>query len=122
MKDNKKNVMIVADDWEKGEVFSNILTEKYNEYFFESFEGAMDFICLNKKEISIIILDYSLFNQERIELIEQAKKRNSEVRIIIISGRMADDILDPSGKKIENCFLLDRQDEEGIMKIIENEK
>jgi DNA-binding NtrC family response regulator len=79
------NIMVLDDVMDAGLLVKKILEKKGHEvHNFTEEEEALEYVCSNK--VDLAILDIKLKKMNGVEVLEELKKIDSSIRIIMLTG------------------------------------
>lgn len=95
MVDNKKNIMVIDDEYLVRMVLQDILIDLgYNVICFESGIKAVEYYEVNIEKVDLVLCDMMMPEMTGREVLENLSKINSDLKLIILSGYSNDNISD----------------------------
>lgn len=82
--DNKANILIVDDETEISKLLTDLLSDRHSCYTAESiFDGIA---LMTREKFNLVFCDLNLRDGSGLEFLYKAKKKQSDVAIIVMSG------------------------------------
>lgn len=93
LESNYEHILIIDDEEPICNLTAEMLSRyKYTSICLSTFKSAIDYYKENFDKVDLIIMDYTIPGESPEESITQFKKINPDVKIMVISGYLANDI------------------------------
>ena len=94
------SIMIVEDEWDVARLLGMyVASTGFESILFTEPLLALDHYKQNSKKYALIVVDWSMPDLNGVELAKEIRKFNSQVKILLITGWLVEDVLDSIGFK-----------------------
>ena len=94
------SIMIVEDEWDLARLLGMYVANSgFDSILFTEPLLALDHYIQNSKTYALIVVDWSMPDLNGVELAKEIRKFNSQVKILLITGWLVEDVLDSIGFK-----------------------
>jgi two-component system, cell cycle response regulator CpdR len=94
------SIMIVEDEWDIARLLGlYVASSGFESILFTEPLLALDHYKQNSKRYTLIVVDWSMPYLSGVDLAKEIRKFNSQVKILLITGWLVEDVLDSIGFK-----------------------